>query len=306
MKQIVDALTQLDVLDPPAAPSLQLPGLPDLAAVAPLAEAMSADPRQLQIVLGTHDGQRQALNVLLARAAPLIEAAHHDLVGIGARLLAQALPVAASAMSLNPVAVATAHARLTQLAGEALSAALARLGRLEQELVPVITELDQIAAAPDPQLTTTPQLASTPIAAPSHTAAAGTTDSTVAAADDSGDDSGGGSAAGRAAVQAALGQLGTPYVWGGTTPAGFDCSGLVQWAYRQAGVELPRTAEEQAVGQQVSADELQPGDLAVWDGHVAMYTGDGMMVEAGDPVQTNPVRTSNMGMAFKGFWRPTA
>ena len=112
-------------------------------------------------------------------------------------------------------------------------------------------------------------------------------------------------AGGQAAVAAALGQVGTPYAWGGTTPAGFDCSGLVQWSYAQAGIELPRTAAEMALGQQVNYEDLQPGDLAVWDGHVAMYAGDGMMVEAGDPVQTNPVRTSNIGMGFLGFWRPT-
>ena len=81
--------------------------------------------------------------------------------------------------------------------------------------------------------------------------------------------------------------LGTPYVWGGNAPGGFDCSGLTSWAYRQAGIEIPRTAENQAIGQQVSHDDLQPGDLIVWSGHVAMYAGDGMMVEAGDPVQLN-------------------
>ena len=70
-------------------------------------------------------------------------------------------------------------------------------------------------------------------------------------------------------------------------------------------MELPRTAESQTVGRQVSAEELQPGDLVVWDGHVAMYSGDGQIVEAGSPVQTGPLRTNNMGMAFKGFWRPT-
>src|SRR5699024_1603862 len=115
-----------------------------------------------------------------------------------------------------------------------------------------------------------------------------------------------GSEAGEKAVDTALSMVGTPYVWGGTTPQGFDCSGLTQYAYREAGVDIPRLAEDQTVGTQVSADELVKGDLVVWDGHVAMYAGDGQIVEAGDPVQVNPLRTSNMGMQFKGFWRPTA
>lgn len=109
---------------------------------------------------------------------------------------------------------------------------------------------------------------------------------------------------GATAVMAAKNALGVPYVWGGTSMNGFDCSGLTQWAYRQAGVELPRLAEHQNVGQQVSQDQLQPGDLLVWDGHVAMYAGDGEIIEAGNPVQMGPVRTTNMGMTFKGFFRP--
>ncbi|MXP23089.1 hydrolase Nlp/P60 [Gordonia sp. HNM0687] len=107
------------------------------------------------------------------------------------------------------------------------------------------------------------------------------------------------------AVRAALSQRGVPYVWGGTTPDGFDCSGFTQWAYRQAGVELPRLAQDQdTAGIAVSQSELQPGDLAVWDGHVAMYVGNNQLVEAGDPVQTSPLRTTNAGQGFQGFFRP--
>jgi cell wall-associated NlpC family hydrolase len=51
--------------------------------------------------------------------------------------------------------------------------------------------------------------------------------------------------------------------------------------------------------------QLLPGDLVVWQGHVAMVIGNGQMIEAGDPVQINPIRTSNIGMPFMGFYRPT-
>ncbi|MBL1075003.1 C40 family peptidase [Nocardia sp. 2] len=110
------------------------------------------------------------------------------------------------------------------------------------------------------------------------------------------------------AVRHALDALGTPYVWGGTTPgAGLDCSGLTQWAYAEAGVRLPRLAQEQGYGHpQIGPGDLMPGDLAVWDGHVAMVIGNGQLVEAGDPVQIGPIRTENIGMQFLGFYRPTA
>ncbi len=109
------------------------------------------------------------------------------------------------------------------------------------------------------------------------------------------------------AVRHALTQLGVPYDWGGTTPGvGLDCSGLTQWAYHEAGLDLPRLAQEQDVGSVVNQASLRPGDLAVWDGHVAMIVGNGQMVEAGDPVKLSPIRTTNAGQGFQGFWRPTA
>jgi cell wall-associated NlpC family hydrolase len=109
------------------------------------------------------------------------------------------------------------------------------------------------------------------------------------------------------AVRYALTQLGVPYDWGGTTPGvGLDCSGLTQWAYHQAGLDLPRLAQEQDLGAAVNQNALRPGDLAVWDGHVAMIVGNGQMIEAGDPVHLSPIRTTNSGQGFQGFWRPTA
>jgi cell wall-associated NlpC family hydrolase len=109
------------------------------------------------------------------------------------------------------------------------------------------------------------------------------------------------------AVRHALTQLGVPYDWGGTTPGvGLDCSGLTQWAYHEAGLDLPRLAQEQDVGAAVTQGALRPGDLAVWDGHVAMIVGNGQMIEAGDPIHLSLIRTTNAGQGFQGFWRPTA
>lgn len=116
-------------------------------------------------------------------------------------------------------------------------------------------------------------------------------------------DSGSTPAGGRAGkvIQAALSELGTPYVWGGgdingPTKGGYDCSGLMTYAFFQgAGIHLPRTSQVQRhVGTKVPRSDLQPGDLIVinndgaW-GHVGLYIGDGTMVHAPNP--RRPVET---------------
>jgi cell wall-associated NlpC family hydrolase len=95
----------------------------------------------------------------------------------------------------------------------------------------------------------------------------------------------GSSAQGLEAVKAAEREIGVPYVWGGETPGvGFDCSGLVQWAWAQAGIKIPRTTESQYPALvHVALDDLEPGDLLFYynlDGdhaidHVVMYVGSG-------------------------------
>ncbi|BDR57326.1 NlpC/P60 family protein [Xylocopilactobacillus apis] len=81
--------------------------------------------------------------------------------------------------------------------------------------------------------------------------------------------------------------IGVPYVWGGSTPAGFDCSGLVQYVFNQAGISLPRTTYGQInVGTPVSMSALQPGDLLFWGNyHVGIYAGGGRYIHAPAPGQ---------------------
>ncbi|MFR9753347.1 C40 family peptidase [Nocardia sp. 004] len=89
--------------------------------------------------------------------------------------------------------------------------------------------------------------------------------------------------AGEIAIEAAQSKLGTAYNYGSTGPDAFDCSGLVQWSYQQAGVDLPRTSYAQlAAGTPVSLDDLQPGDMvSFYNGsHSALYIGDGKVIHA--------------------------
>jgi cell wall-associated NlpC family hydrolase len=107
--------------------------------------------------------------------------------------------------------------------------------------------------------------------------------------------------------------VGTPYVWGGTTPSGFDCSGFTQYVYGQLGVQIPRTSEEQAtIGTPVSSlANAQPGDLLFFagsdgtassPGHVGIYVGNGQMIDApytGTTVQVQSLASAGPIVAIR-------
>lgn len=133
-----------------------------------------------------------------------------------------------------------------------------------------------------------------PSAAPSDpTASAPTRDAQTRASP--GDRAPAASAAGQAAVRAALSKLGSRYVWGAAGPSEFDCSGLTSWAWAQAGVTIPRTSRGQSGLTPVPLDQLRPGDLVTYYSpvsHVAMYIGDGKVVQAS--TETKPVYVGSL------------
>jgi peptidoglycan DL-endopeptidase CwlO len=114
-------------------------------------------------------------------------------------------------------------------------------------------------------------------------------------------------------LAAAMSRKGLPYVWGASGPASFDCSGLVQWSFAQAGIVMPRVAADQArTGPAVPVSQLEPGDLLFYHtdptapgyiSHVAIYLGNGLLIQAPEPgldVQVVPVY---FGSEFAGAIR---
>jgi peptidoglycan DL-endopeptidase CwlO len=96
-------------------------------------------------------------------------------------------------------------------------------------------------------------------------------------------------------VSIAMQYLGVPYRWGGASPSGFDCSGLVMYVFAQVGVSLPHSSYAQyGMGSPVSRDQLQPGDLVFFDGlgHVGIYVGGGSFIHA--PHTGDVVRISSL------------
>ena len=115
------------------------------------------------------------------------------------------------------------------------------------------------------------------------------------------------------ALKAAESRRGLPYVWGAAGPSSFDCSGLVQWSFAQAGISMPRVAADQArTGPAVPVSQLQPGDLLFYHtdptdpgyiSHVAIYLGSGWMIQAPQPGMDVEVVPASFGSQFAGAIR---
>jgi peptidoglycan DL-endopeptidase CwlO len=187
---------------------------------------------------------------------------------------------------LAEVSIAQRAAEQARADADAAAAqATASLAELERQRAEVQTRVDAYEADFDrlsaaERVTVTTALAGPSLAPPD-------TDAVVAAAP-SGDVA--------AVLEAALAQVGDPYVWGGTGPDGFDCSGLTSFAYAAAGVSLPHSSRSQSrMGVAVSRNDLMPGDLVFFYSpisHVGIYIGGGKMVHArthGVPVAVTSV-----------------
>ncbi len=116
-----------------------------------------------------------------------------------------------------------------------------------------------------------------------------------------------------AMLKAAASRVGYPYVWGGSGPTTFDCSGLVQWSFAQAGVVMPRVAADQArTGPAIPLSQAQAGDLLFYRtdptapdyiSHVAIYLGKGLMIQAPEPGENVQIVPVALGSEFAGVVR---
>jgi peptidoglycan DL-endopeptidase CwlO len=191
---------------------------------------------------------------------------------------------AAALISSQQAKISNLKAQINQLVGE-------RKARLAREARRRAAAARAAAAAQQP---VTPSPAPAPIAPPSGAPAPPA------------------NSVGAQAVQIAMGELGVPYVWGGASPSGFDCSGLTMWVYAQLGIHLDHyTGSQWMAGPHVPYDQLAPGDLVFFEpdiGHVGIYIGNGEFIHAphtGTVVQISSLSDSWYAAEYQGAVRVT-
>jgi len=223
------------------------------------------------------DTQRRKIGALLAQRKRMLASVQSQVTQLQAQEAREQAKLAAEARARLRAEQAAAAAR-AKAAAKAAAAAAAAQAQQQQ------TATDPTTTAPDPGTTTDPTAAAPTSADPTSTAPTTTE-----------------------AASIALKYLGVKYQWGGATPAGFDCSGLVMYVYAQLGIILPHYAAAQyGLGVPVPKSELQPGDLVFFDNldHVGIYIGGGDMVHApqtGDVVKIEAI--SDFGNRYVGARR---
>lgn len=194
---------------------------------------------------------------------------------------------AAALISSQQQKISSLKSQITKLVGER-NARLARERRARAAAAAAAAAAQQAAPSPSPSPSPTP--VEPPSGAPVPPA----------------------SSVGEQAVQIAMGELGVPYVWGGASPAGFDCSGLTMWVYAQLGIHLDHyTGSQWTAGPHVNESDLAPGDLVFFEpdiGHVGIYIGNGEFIHAphtGTVVQISSLSDSWYSAEYQGAVRVT-
>jgi len=229
--------------------------------------------------------ERGQIGTMLARRRRLLASIRSQVAVLQRREAAQQHALAVAARTR----LAREQTRLAQqAAGRAAAARTAaeRAATATTTTQSTAPQTDPISTTPAPTTdTATPTTTSTPIPVPTPVLGAGHPQ----------------------AATIALRYLGVPYQWGGASPTGFDCSGLVMYVYAQLGIQLPHYAAAQyTYGVPVPRDQLQPGDLVFYDGlsHVGIYIGNGDIVHAphtGDVVKISPLAQG--GLTYDGARR---
>ena len=233
-----------------------------------------ATEQRRAVAVSQLDSQRRQIGSMLGQRRQLLSS-----------IQSQVATLKAQEARRQAILAAQARARLAQEQALLRQQAAARAAAARQAAQPPPTPT--VAPATDTTTTWTSTTTSTPAAptaAPANLAAGHPEAATIA-----------------------LKYLGVPYAWGGATPGGFDCSGLVMYVYGQLGISLPHYAAAQyGFGTPVSRDQLQAGDLVFFDGlnHVGIYIGGGQMVhapETGDVVKITPL--TDFGASYVGARR---
>jgi len=280
---LTDALDRLDAAHAVAAADHQLAVQTTAARnryEAALERTRSVE-RQRAAEVSQLDTQRRKIGALLAQRKRMLASVQSQVTQLQAQEAREQAKLAAEARARLRAEQAAAAAR-------AKAAAAAAAAQAQQQQ----TATDPTTTAPDPGTTTDPTATDPTSTAPTTTAAAPTAPLPPGHPE---------------AASIALKYLGVKYQWGGATPAGFDCSGLVMYVYAQLGIILPHYAAAQyGLGVPVPKSELQPGDLVFFDNldHVGIYIGGGDMVHApqtGDVVKIEAI--SDFGNRYVGARR---